>query len=76
MIVRKQRNAEIKWPIANQRPAKMNQITFPTAPSAPVPMSSLPVTKSREALVLPNGKNAKVPIVKHALPHGMPTIEM
>ena len=40
-----------------------------------VPISCLPVSKSRATGILPKGKKAKLPMTKQALPHGMPTMD-
>ena len=75
IIVMKLSKAEDTWPIANQTPAKMNHIMFPTVPRDPVPISSFCVSSFRLMASLPKGKNVNWPITKHALPQGMPTTD-
>ena len=76
MIVTKLAIAHATCPSASQTPAKMNQMTFPIVPKAPVPISSAWLRSRLLIASLPNGKKEKLPMTKHALPHGMPIIVM
>ncbi len=72
----KHATADMMWPIANQIPvANKNQIMLPIRPSGLVPMSvsfGQSITWNR----FPDLKweNEKLPITKHALPHGIPSM--
>lgn len=76
IIMIKQASAEMIWPIANQNPAKTNQIILPNKPRVPVPMSPDWFNTSLLTASLPKGKNENCPITKQALPQGIPMIVM
>jgi len=57
MMVTASTIAVIRCPSASHQPASTNQITLPTRPSGPVPMSGWPVRLSRRTAFCPNGSN-------------------
>lgn len=63
--------AEREPPAEENEPDNVTECT-----SGPVPTSSLPASSRRLTASRPNGQKEKLPITKHARPHGIPTMDM